>query len=49
MKAHTFVISIDRPNAATFPAVIRTAEKIIVSVKRPATAWLPTAIATGRT
>lgn len=45
MKAHTFAISIDTPNAAIFPAVIRTAEKIIVSVKRPATAWLPTAIA----
>jgi hypothetical protein len=36
-KAHTFVISIDTPNAATFSAVIPTAEKIIDSVKLPAT------------
>ncbi len=36
-KAHTLVISIDTPNAATFSAVIPTAEKVADSVKLPAT------------
>ena len=40
-KAHTFVISIDTPNAETFSAVIPTTEKIIDSVRLPATVSEP--------
>ncbi|HSS90024.1 MAG TPA: hypothetical protein VLL69_11945 [Streptosporangiaceae bacterium] len=36
-KTHTFVISVDAPDAKTFSAVIPTAEKIIDSVSLPET------------
>jgi hypothetical protein len=37
VKSHTFVISIDTPNADAFSAVVPIAEKIIDSVRLPAT------------
>ena len=37
VKRHTFVISIDTPNADVFAAVVPIAEKIIDSVRLPAT------------